>query len=227
MAANIARYLVENSGADESVLAAGLGEAIRICRRDGISSMTLLMVTKQAFPRSVLATVLGPAISKRLAAGETAKSEEIEIKLESVKTFSPYVTHGMIIGVYVGKGGLDALDSVTSAKAILLLPWQEDEGKDWMSVWNPTVLGKSTWTAPAIDIPPEAEAALQRLTGTINLSTGLSHPSDKDLAKRTFAKLKDAGKMPKPAEARKWAVCNGWEPKHADKLEELAKRHFK
>jgi hypothetical protein len=227
MAANIARYLVENSGPNESALGAGLREAIRICQRDGIPSITLLMETKQAFQGSVLATVLGPPISKRLAAGKTVKSAGIEIKLESAKTFSPYIPDGMIIGVHVGRGGLDALDSATSAKAIVLVPWLEVEGKRWMSVWNPTVLGKSTWTASAIDVPPEAEAALQRLTRTINLSTGLSHPSDEEFAKRTFAELKDAGKVPKPAEARKWAVRNGWDPRHADELEKLAKRNFK
>ena len=70
----------------------------------------------------------------------------------------------------------------------------------------------------------EVEDALLTLTHGINLSTGLTHPSDKESAKRTASALKKSGHQLDPEEIRKWALRHDWAPKDA---EELAVRYFK
>lgn len=147
--------------------------------------------------------------------------------LESPKTFFAYKSYGMVIGVYLSPKDQDVLDSVSSAKALVLLPWTEADGKTWLSTWNPTVLGKSTWQVQQTAFPQDVEDALLNLTRRINLSTGLSHPLDKKAAQETLASIKSRGHQLDPDDIRKWALRNNWQPADAVDLGKLAVRYFK
>jgi hypothetical protein len=176
----------------------------------------------------LVGTFLGQSASKALCKGQTVKiTDTLSMNLESPKTFSPYKTYGMVIGVYLSQKDQNALDSITSAQALVLLPWTEEEGKTWLSTWNATVLGTSTWQVQQKTFPSDVENALLTLTQGINLSTGLSHPSDKDAAKRTLSGLKQGGHRLDSDEIRKWALRNNWAPKDAEALSKLAGRYFK
>ena len=61
---------------------------------------------------------------------------------------------------------------------------------------------------------------------TLNWSTGLGHSSDKEAAKRTLSHLKNCGHNLSPESIKKWAVKNGWKPKHAEELSKLASKYF-
>lgn len=221
----IPRYLVENHGPDKSILTACLESAVEICRRDGITRLTFLVPAKGTFGRSLLAEVLGPKTSRLLADRKAAAIGGIDVDLESVATFSPTQSRGLIVGVYIRANGLDVLDSVIAANAIMVLPWTADEGKAWKGTWNPRVIGRSTWEVPPIDIRPEAEDALKQLTEHINLSTYPPHPSDKEFTERTFEQLRAAGLMPRSEEVRRWAMRNGCGPEYARALEAVAERY--
>jgi hypothetical protein len=56
----------------------------------------------------------------------------------------------------------------------------------------------------------------------VNLSTGLSHPSDKAAAVQAFRLLRDASERFDASEVQAWAVRNGWRPRHARELAELS-----
>ncbi|MVX98545.1 hypothetical protein [Klebsiella quasipneumoniae] len=56
-------------------------------------------------------------------------------------------------------------------------------------------------------------------------STGLSHPSDKDRAKRIFADLKKQGLKASEEAIRQFAVNNGWDPVRAQELASFAKKY--
>lgn len=55
------------------------------------------------------------------------------------------------------------------------------------------------------------------------MATGLSHTSDKDMAKRIFTSLKKQGFRATEEEIRQFAVNNGWEPVRAQELASFAK----
>ncbi|MGA1825513.1 MAG: hypothetical protein ACMUIP_12715 [bacterium] len=129
--------------------------------------------------------------------------------------------------MYSSKKDQKVLDSLNSVQAIMLLPWTEDEGKAWLSTWNVTTLGNSTWQVQQTSLPADIEADLLRLTQGINLSTGLSHPSDKESAKHILNGLKKKGHRLDADDIRKWALRNNWKPRHAEDLAKLAHRYFK
>lgn len=228
MSASTPRYLIENHGPDQDVLKAAFSEAFRICTQSSISEVTLLVPSKGQFPETVVGEFLGQSAAKALCKGQTVKiAEELTMNLESPKTFSPYKGYGMVIGVYLSQNDQNKLDSISTAQAIVLLPWTEEEGKAWLSTWNATVLGKSTWQVQQATFPADVERALLNLTRGINLSTGLSHPSDKEAAKRTVSELKQNGYTLIPDDIRKWARRNNWRPNDAEALGKLAARYFK
>jgi hypothetical protein len=202
--------------------------AYQICITEGISEITLLVPAKGSFPNTVVGGFLGMDVSKALCKGVKVKiTDSLCLNLESPKTFNPYRSYGMLVGVHLSLKDQNLMDSVLSAKAIVFLPWTEEEGKSWMSTWSPSALGKSLWQVPQPALDPVVEQELLRLTRNINLSTGITHPSDKEFARRILSKLKGMGHHPEPEDIRKWALRQNWEPKVAEDLKKLASKYFK
>jgi hypothetical protein len=228
MSAITPRYLIENHGPDQDAINTAFAEAFQICTQKAISNITLLVPAKGTFQDTVVGTFLGDKVTKALCKGQIVRiTDDLTMNLESPKTISPYGSYGMVIGVYLTQKDQNVLDSLTSVKAIVLLPWTEDEGKSWLSTWNATILGNSSWQVQQTTLPTDVEADLLRLTQGINLSTGLSHPSDKESAKRILAAIKERGHRLNPDDIRKWALRNNWQPRNAEDLAKLAGRCFK
>lgn len=174
MSANIPRYLIENHGPDQEAIKTAFSGAFQVCVQNGITSITLLVPSKGTFHSTVVGSFLGDKITKALCKGETVKiAENLTMDLESPKTISTFKSYGMVIGIYLSKKDLNVLDSIISAQAMALLPWLEEEGKTWLSTWNATVLGKSTWQVQQTVFPQDVENDLLSLSQGINLSTGL------------------------------------------------------
>ena len=64
---------------------------------------------------------------------------------------------------------------------------------------------------------------MKMLTSTVNLSTGLTHPSDKACTVELFRLLHKNEEPYDPDSIRAWAVKNGWSPEGADELRRIAK----
>jgi hypothetical protein len=68
------------------------------------------------------------------------------------------------------------------------------------------------------------QAALVDLTAIVNVTTGITHPSDKAAAVQLFEVLRAGGVPFDPAEVKAFAVRHGWEPRHARDLASVAQR---
>lgn len=66
--------------------------------------------------------------------------------------------------------------------------------------------------------------ALEVLNASVNVSTGLSHPSDMDKAKSMFKILHENKEVLLKAGICAWAEANGWKPDDADELGSLAQQ---
>lgn len=221
------RYMIENNGANKENIEFCLKEAFKICNKNSISEITLIVPKKDGFESTEIGAVFGETDARKLRSGKVLQVDNINIKLESPKTLSPYKSYGMLIGIHLSQEGQDKLDSADFADAIMFVPWTEDEGKEWMSTWDPSVLGQRTWQISPQNLHQDVVDALVIITSSINLSSGLVHPSDKNVAKQKFTDLKNAGHKPDPDEIRGWALRNNWAPMHASSLQKLAARIFK
>ena len=70
---------------------------------------------------------------------------------------------------------------------------------------------------------PIVAAAIDSLSGRVNKSTGISHPSDRDAAITLFKILKENGTFYKPDEIRAYLVSkHSWNTKDADQVAKVA-----
>lgn len=227
MPANTLRYLVENDGAGRDAVKAALKKAVSLCIEHRLSRITIVAPAKQNVDNSALAEIIGADAVKALGQGKALPAGSgVTIGLESIKTFSPHGAYEVVLGLYLSSKGMDAIDGAAAVKAIVMVPWNAEEGKAWLATWAPEIIGQRTWPQPQLEVDPGVEGALKVLSATINRSTGLAHPSDRERAKKTLAGLKSAGHRPRPADLRSWAVRNGWTLEGANALAELAKKHF-
>lgn len=219
---DIQRFIVENEGPIDENFKIVFAQAFQLAKTKNNSKITLIYPTKKTFLNSnVVTDLLGNNICKQLVKGEGVNIDGIEIKLEIPVNVSSWNAYDIVIGLYLGTKGIDALDSINSANAIIFLPWLKDEGVSWISTWSPTVIGSKTWQVQSSTIPEYIVEELSTLTNIINLSTGLSHPSDKTTAERILKRIKSNGYKLNAEDVRKWAIKNNWQPRHAEQLNKL------
>jgi len=68
------------------------------------------------------------------------------------------------------------------------------------------------------------QKALELLSGSVNLSTGLLHSSDMGKTMELFLKLHQSGEILIAHEISGWASSNGWKDEYADALGTLAQQ---
>ncbi len=68
------------------------------------------------------------------------------------------------------------------------------------------------------------EKGLEKITKRTNLSSGLSHPNDKNAAKEMFLRLHLAGEILLAEEIASWAAAHGWQSADAGELGALGQQ---
>lgn len=228
MPEKIMRYLVPSQGPDVEALKQCIAFAVKLSQENDFKIITFLVPVKSNFDHSIVADLFGQKIMNALLKGKRVKAiDDIYFELESVKTFREYASYEIIIGFYLTQKGIDIFDSARNAKALIFLPWLEEESNNWIDRWDPIILGEEESRKPSSLLGPVVEKKLTDLTSLINLSTGLGHPLDKKHAEDTFKTLRASGETIDPNDIKNWAIRNGWAPKHADRLARLASKYSK
>lgn len=225
MVAQVPRYVIETNLPDKAATQFMFSQAVRVCRELGIKEVSLLVGDKGQFRTTEVGLLLGSDGAGALCFGRRIPLQDgILLALQSLHRFDQFATYGLLIGVYLSTDGLDKLDSASRAQAIMFFPWTEKEGKAWLSTWDATVLGQREWCAEPLQLDPGVEGALAEFADEINLSKGLCRPADRQLARGTFADLKKRGLRYDPEHVRWWALRNGFQPRDANHLKEMAQK---
>ena len=221
------RYLIENNGSSQANVELALREAYRLCKETGLKRITLVFPVKSNFGSSDIATFLGQQATNVLCKGQTVNlGNGVLLEFKIPKNISVNRNYDVVLAAYLTDGDMDLVDSIRNIGSTVFLPWLEDDGKRWLSTWNPKILGTSSWVVSHPSLPTPIQEEILRLGRCINMSTGLSHPSDKEMAKRAFYNLKEQGHTATKEAIRQFAVKNGWEPKKAQELADFAKKYM-
>lgn len=207
------RFLIENNGSNQNNIKLAISKAYHLCKDAGLQRITLLFPEKGMFSHSDIATFLGEQAVKTLLKGQNIDlGNNILLGFNIPKNFSVHGNHDIVLATYLTDKDMDIVDSARNVDSIVFLPWSEIEGKRWLSTWAPEIVGPSTWEVQKAQLLTPIGDEILRLGRCINMSTGLSHPSDKDMAKRIFTSLKKQGFRATEEEIRQFAVNNGWAP---------------
>ena len=122
-----------------------------------------------------------------------------------------------IIALWPSNDLLQRLDDA-GPSALGVLSWNLSD----VEVWAPAVgaidiLGFAD-TASTTIADPLVLGAMRALTNSVNLSSGVNHPSDWNRALSTFRELRSRGCVLNRIEVETWAVANGWSSRHAAEL---------
>jgi hypothetical protein len=218
---NTDRFFVEAVGWDEVALNLGFSWLIEYAREHDDTVLGLVVASKRQI--DALAPLLGTAATKRLLS--TRREVEVDgLTLRAVleSTTLPFdFREGPILVVWTRDDRLEKIDGL-GAPAICAITWSEGSIERWKAAWGPVNL-RTGDAAPASTISnPVVRAALEGLTTSVNLSTGLSHPSDRSHAVAVFKLLVSGGERYDPDEVRAWATSNGWQADDASELAEIA-----
>lgn len=221
------RYLIENHGANKEAAMLMLQGAFSICQNMGLSRIALVVPNKAAFLSSPVGELLSGGARELCQGKSLALPEKLSLDLFCASKSQSFYGYDLIVAMYLSLDALYKFDTDMSAKAILFLPWMENEGKQWLATRNPTILGANTWQVQHASFPPEVDNSLSIMTDGINLSTGLAHPSDRETAREVLMKLRDSGYSLSSSDVKDWAIKNGWGLDAANDLAKEAAKVFK
>jgi len=133
-------------------------------------------------------------------------------------------TSGPVLVLYGGQDLLDFIDSFQAITSVLYIPWQGQEHADWSATWNATRLGDDESQSSEQKEPLSGIAffALESLTKSVNLSTGITHPSDREQAVRSLETLFHKQAQCDPETIRRQLIRLDWKPSAAAKVKEIA-----
>jgi hypothetical protein len=118
---------------------------------------------------------------------------------------------------------LERLDSAAGLKALVVVPWLEDDVTTWVQARGALdLLGNQPAPTSPVIADLVVAAAMRSLTNRVNLSSGLVHPRDKAAAVQALQILKRNGHRFDPHELQVWAMANGWDGRGARQLSEFA-----
>lgn len=219
---------IRSHGPDKDALRRALAWLARLSEADITKRKVALAVDGKAqMSANTIVEVLGEAACKALAKGQPVTFGKATLSLVIQRDRLQSWT-GPILAAFPSKKLLDKLDGLQGVTDIIVVPWTMEEAEFWIQAWGAEELGTtSSGRAAAPQLDPIVESALRNLTQSVNLSTGITHPSDRQAALDTFRVLSRNRIAYHPKDVRAWLVGKGgWEPKDADAVQNIAQGYL-
>ena len=222
------RFLFKNQGPDDEVLIKALRYAVEVSSQSNDKNIHFVFPQKSNFESTnlgkIIDQVFGVGSAKKLCKGESIGN--LDFILPSKVSFNN--SSGTILAIYCTPDDMNKIDSNSSANVIIFVSWHLEGADIWESTWhnNGLNIAHGEPSKQLEILPEEITLALKRLTSIVNLSTGLTHPSDKKHAQRIFNELQEKGCKADEQAVANWAIVNGWNARHLDDLKKLTKRYL-
>ncbi|MDO5070500.1 MAG: hypothetical protein Q4D78_09995 [Neisseria zoodegmatis] len=220
------RFLFKNEGFDEQAIISAIKHAINLSGQN--CKIHIVYPQKSNFEFSdiggIIDKIFGAGSAKKLCKGESIECMDFILPSK----INSYNSSGVVLALYCTSDDMNLIDSNTSADSIIFVSWLLKEANIWESTWynNGLVVMNGEASQQIESLPKEVIQKLELLTRIINLSTGLTHPSDQKHAERIFKELKEDGYKADEQLITSWAIANGWNARHLNDLKKLTKKYL-
>lgn len=187
-------------------------------------SALIVVSTMQTLKNVAGWSKLGPLFDE-LAKSKSATYDGVKFEVYASRQ-SRYSWDGPAVVLYGSQDLLDSVDALHGNIPTLSVSWIPDDHRNWVATWGAADLDNPAGAAKPTKPTHIADVALNALHGTVNVSTGISHPSDYKLAVRVLETLYHKNVAITHEEIRQRLIQLGWHPKSASKVSELAEKIF-
>lgn len=166
--------------------------------------------------------ILNENTVKSLFVGQKFPDFQVPIKIETIKTYSEYSNFvDIVICFGFDTKDLCKLEDYRSARYIIAIPWVKSFTEEWIRTRNAINIDTNTSTTIAEPTEP-VKKALSDLTTGINMSTGISHPMDNELAKTYIRALHKYEQVIDSSIVEAYLVNSlKWETRYAQEIKKL------
>lgn len=214
------RYLTNSASSDLNAVTNGFLKIIKLCASHSHNAVILHLPSKKHV--SQLSKLLGQATVRKLNKDNYATWNSLNLTLNTERLDITNWTEDIIFSLYPKSKMTDNLNDLKRAKAIVIVPWTDKDREEWIKTWNPELIGAAQENVDSVDLDPRLERALVALTHMINLSTGLTHSSDRESAIQLLRILHQKRIQLDPDNMRIWALQHDWTSNGANALRDLA-----
>ena len=216
------KFYISSNGSDEDSIRKGLEWLLKQCSTSG----GIIAVHQLSNLDGILSRILGDDVIKMLKKDYQSNISGSNIVLITDKRMIYSAEKRPILALFPNTKLLDKLDSIDNLGNMLVVPWYDDEIKDWIKTRQAQELGKeTTGKLESVLSNKVVEMALRGLTASINHSTGIAHPSDKSATVSMFKILRDYGEQCDLDEVYTWLIQSGkWKANTASEVVEIGKK---
>jgi hypothetical protein len=178
------RYYIATQGNDDEAYREAMAFACQLANKDPeIEKVILLAHSKQN--TGWLERLYGEGTVKNLFNGTRFRDCKPLFKIETLRTYKQgYTKDEVVITLALDSEEVLKIDNHRSVKVIIAIPWSTEGIAKWVQTWNPFELRGKQDIVTVYQVPScLARKAMEELTATINMTTGIHHPMDEDRAK--------------------------------------------
>lgn len=185
------RFYFDTEGNDDEAYKNAISFACDISKKDQkVGRLIFLVINKQTV--GWLERIFGIRTIKNLFDGVKFNGYSFLCKIETLATYktAQYKNYcDIVICCGLDSNDIFKIDDYSSIKYIIAIPWLKKNTEGWIKTWGAEdISGKpedadKTFPEPTMIV----KKAMSNLTASINMSTGISNPSDNNRAK-TFVK---------------------------------------
>ncbi|MFP8488499.1 hypothetical protein ACKGJO_05305 [Gracilimonas sp. Q87] len=213
------RYFIDTSGVDLKARAEIVGKAFEVAKKLNVSHIILCVPT---FGGEWLNGIFEEEV-KEQRLRERVPINGIELGLESRNTVNELFFDYVIITMGLRADDLFNFECNRHVKAILALPWIREEIDDWVNGFGVTEL-RSGVQQEKLQLPCVVEKALEELTESINLSSGITNSYDNDRAKTTVRALNKYNYELSVPAIKAWLIEHYWTQGGMNSFTELVEK---
>jgi hypothetical protein len=219
------KFYIDTEGNDDNAYKMAMRFACQLAKEDAeIKKIVLYIHTKTNI--GLFDRLFGTEIVKKLFSGYKFTNCPILFKFETKVTYKKSIQDNesdIVICCGMDSEDLFTLDNYYFVKYIIAIPWQRQLSDKWIKTWRAIeISGKGSEDDSFPEPSCIVKLAMQQLTDSINMSTGISHPMDNNRAKTIIRALhKYEPELNADIVGSYLVRVLNWDTSHANEIEKL------
>lgn len=219
----IEHFYIDTELNDDNAYKEAMQYACRLAENNAaIKRVVLLAATKNSV--DWIERAFDSKTVKQLFDGMTFKNCKPIFKLETIKTYKGNTApQDVVITIALDDKDILPLDDLYSTIAVIVVPWQKKYIQKYIDTWNPIDIRTGASSEEPIKEPScIVKVALEELTNSINMGTGISNPLDNRRAKTMVLTLHKYEQELDGSLISSYLIRElGWDSRPASEIEKL------